>query len=261
MAGSVALDRAENWAMLIVALVAVALWQQLRRDARRIPSGLYSPLLAWLRAGLYFCAGLLIGWAAGVQQSLLHSPVAGAGDLADPLWWLLTGAILAQIGFAYGWLWPRGTVTHGRAARPGLTLGFGALWGLAQGQIMLALYAGLENLLPGRWWPALACYLLLSALTGIWHSRFWDLHISPDHNVREWNLPKVAFAHTPFLIITLAHYAVYRSAAVFIASQMLALALSATAMRFPSPQDAPTPQHHGEGRSSTELRAVGQLPP
>ncbi len=78
-------------------------------------------------------------------------------------------------------------------------------------------------------------FLLLPAFQGGWHSLYWDLKVAPPHNLPEWNLRKVLFCHVPNLLVTLTFYAVSGSAIWFVAFQVISLALSARAMRFPRP--------------------------
>lgn len=46
----------------------------------------YSLKLAWLRAGSYFCAGLLLSWSLGVLHSLLSTPLITNEQLTNGLW-------------------------------------------------------------------------------------------------------------------------------------------------------------------------------
>jgi hypothetical protein len=234
---------------LLAAVAAVAAILDYRRARPRVPPGHYSPRLAWLRAALYFCFATLLAWISGVLHTLLHEAPVTAQQLRNPTWQVLASLTLAQLVFGYAILWPRGTVTYGRPRRIALAIAFGTMWGLAQGQLVLCLYAGVSRLVPGPWWTIAVMLLLTSAFIGNWHSRYWDIHVSPDHNVREWNLRKVLFAHTPFLVLSLTFLVLYRNALLFVLAQAAALACAAVAMHFPAPWDAPTPQHRPEGRS------------
>jgi len=64
---------------------------------------------------------------------------------------------------------------------------------------------------------------------------WWDIHVSPPHNIRAWNNKKVAFAHNPFLLSALAYFIVYGNAGIYVALNAFAMAASAVAMRFPPP--------------------------
>lgn len=218
-------------ALLLVA-AALALGYVLSR--RHAPPGVYSPRLAWLRAGLYFCACLLAAEAAGVLDAVLQAPLATAAQRGDPRWWLLVGACFAAVIVGYALVWPRGTFTDGRVRHGLLSLGYGAVWGACQGLWFLTLWslAGRSGLAPV--WVAVLSYLLIGGWNGVWHRFFWDIQVSPPHNYREWNGRKVLFCHTPNLLLGLSLLALYGNAALFVLMQVLALACSAYAMRFPA---------------------------
>jgi hypothetical protein len=67
----------------------------------------------------------------------------------------------------------------------------------------------------------------------IYQSGWWDIHVSPPHNIRATNAKKVLFGHMPFLAIALAHFTLFGNALLFVAFHAAALACSAVAMRFP----------------------------
>ena len=80
-------------------------------------------------------------------------------------------------------------------------------------------------------------YAIYSVFAGLWQSRFWDVYVSPVHNIESWNMRKVFVCHTPFLVLALTHLGVYGNGAIFVAWQILALMASAWAMHFPAPGD------------------------
>lgn len=207
----------------------------------------YSPKKAWVRASVYFAVCLTVSWYFRVLQDLWQQPIALASQLADPLWWLATILVSAYVVFAYVYYWPKGTVTHGRSLRPFAVLLFGFLWGFAQGQLVLVIYDLIEGLGLSAVWNVVIMFGVISNLTAVWHSRYWDIYVSPDHNVYEWNLRKVLVAHTPYLLLSVTHLAIFGNAALFVAWQVLALTASAFAMRFPAPNDADAPAHDGKG--------------
>jgi hypothetical protein len=111
--------------------------------------------------------------------------------------------------------------------------------------LVLSLWRVVAQLAPG--WPAaariIAVILVLSAVTSLWHTRYWDRFVAPDHNVYEWNLRKVLGAHLPFLLLALAHLAWFDESAMFVGAHVVALAASAVAMRFPPWWAADAPAH------------------
>ena len=219
-------------AALLVVACALALGYASRR--RHATPGVYSPRLAWLRAGLYFCACLLAAEAAGVLDGVLGSPLATDAQRADPRWWLLVSACFAVVIAGYAFIWPRGTFTDGRTRHSALSLLYGATWGACQGLWFLALWSlvGRSGLAPI--WIAVISYLLIGTYNGVWHRFFWDIQVSPPHNYREWNGRKVLLCHTPNLLLGLSLLALYGNAGLFVGMQVIALAASAWHMRFPA---------------------------
>ena len=142
-----------------------------------------------------------------------------------------------------------GTLSHGRPLRIPVAVVFGVTWGLAQGQLALSVYTWIEGLGLSRQWNVAIMFVAYSAFTAAWHSRFWDIHIAPDHNVREWNLRKVLMAHTPFLLLCILHLAIFGNQLLFVAWHVLALTACAWAMHFPAPWDPDRPGHDSRGVS------------
>ena len=88
---------------------------------------------------------------------------------------------------------------------------------------------------------AVLVFFLLSGYGPTYQSGWWDIHVSPPHNIRATNAKKVLFAHMPFLLIALTHFTLFGNALVFAGFHAIALACSAVAMRFPPfwEQDGP----------------------
>jgi len=201
--------------------------------ARPKDVSIYNPKLAWMRGGLYFLGCFIVAWATGVFQTITTRPLVTPQQISDPLWIALSALALGTISFGYLYWWPRGTVTHGRKLYPLPTLVFGILWGLGEGQLILSVYAVAETFDWPRWVNGLATYLVIGAINGAYHALWWDIHVSPPHNIREWNAKKVLFAHTPNLIVTLTYFTWFGNAGLFVLLQTLSLAASTWAMRFP----------------------------
>jgi len=220
---------------LIVGLMVMAavLAQWFLVERARHPEGVHSPRLAWLRAGMFFCCALVLSTLSGVLPVLVSAPVATAGQLADPLWWGLTALGLVAVIWGYVIWWPRGTLTHGRTLHLVPSLLFGLVWGACSAQVLLSFYAIVEGLELARLWTALIVVFLFSGYSQVYQSGWWDIHVSPPHNIRAWNARKVLFGHLPFLAITLGHFTLYGNVAIFILLHALAMACAAVAMRFP----------------------------
>jgi hypothetical protein len=178
------------------------------------------------RAAGYFAACLLAGVVSGVTADLadVHhgSPVA------------VSLAVLVLEVVAYGVVWPIGTYALDRP-KDWVSTAFGVVWGLCEAQLLLSGFVLVEQLGLGKPATVAVAFVLLSAFQGGWHALYWDVRVAPEHNDPAWNLRKVLLCHVPNLLVTLTHYAVYRSALWFVVFQTVSLALSARAMRFPRP--------------------------
>ncbi len=214
-----------------LAVILLGIYLQQRRG---IAKDCYSPRLAWLRAGLYFCACLLIANVSGVLFKVLNSPLATAAQLVNPFWWLLTAACTVVIVVGYAVIWPIGTFHDGRQRHAALSLLYGSVWGICQGLLFLSFWAWVEYSGLAVYWVAIISYGLIGAYNGCWHNFFWDIYVSPPHNYSEWNGRKVLFCHTPNLLICLSYLALYGNAGIYVLLQGVALAASAYAMRFPA---------------------------
>ena len=155
--------------------------------------------------------------------------------------------VTAYVLSAYLYVWPKGTINHGRPLHLGSVLIFGFLWGVCEGQLVLAMFRLIESIGMAAGWNVLIMFVVYSALTAIWHSRYWDVYVSPDHNIIEWNVRKVLIAHVPFFLLSVTHLAIFNNAAIFVAWQVIALMASTFVMRFPLPGDRETPAHDGQG--------------
>jgi hypothetical protein len=220
---------------------------------RRVATGYYSPTLAWLRGGIFFCACFLISRASGVMTMLLYEPWFEVPQLGNLAWWVATLLVSGHVAFAYLYFWPRGTSDHGRPLHRSHVLTFGVLWGLAQSQLVLSVYVQLSKHIGNPVLLVIAMVIIYSAFAATWQSRYWDVHVSPAHNIREWNVRKVLIVHLPFLILSLIHLGIFENAALFVMWQVVALAASTWVMHFPAPGDPETPQHDGQGVTLTEL--------
>lgn len=222
-----------GWLTAGLLLAAAVLGLALFRERPRHAAMVYSPRLAWLRAGLYFCGVALLATQTGVMAALLAQPPLRAGQLSDPLWLGLTALCVALFAWGYLYWWPRGTLTHGRRLYLLPALLFGLAWGTSSALLLLSVYALLELLQ----WPApvtaLLAFLLIAIYNMNYQSGWWDLHVSPPHNVRAWNARKVLGAHNPFLLATLAHLVLFGNVLIFVGLYAAAMAASAVAMRLP----------------------------
>ncbi len=192
---------------------------------------------AWRRALMFFSVCIAVAAFAGTLRMLFTRPPVLPGQWVDAAWWLATAFVSVYTVFAYAWYWPQGTVTHGRPLRPIAATLFGCLWGFCQGALLLSAFLAVASLQFGTVPTVLITFAAYAVFAGLWQSRYWDVYVSPPHNIESWNLRKVLVCHVPFLLLALAHLSVYGNAAIFIVWQMLALTASCRAMHFPAPGD------------------------
>ena len=207
----------------------------------------YSPRRAWLLGVAWFVFCLWVSWRAGLMSRLLAEPWFMPEQLVDPWWLLATAIVSAHVGFAYLYLWPRGTTHHGRRLRRVWATAFGFFWGIAQSQLVLVIWYYVASYPVARTWHVATMVVIYSVWSGLWQSRFWDRYVSPDHNIREWNTRKVLLAHVPFLVLSLVHLSIFDNPVLFVIWQTVALVASCWAMRFPAPYDPDAPPHDGLG--------------
>ena len=222
----------EDYLILLIAIFSCSLVFRLLKTPRQAHT--YQADRAWLRAGIYFAICFIASWGFGVFKVVTRSPIANAEQVNDPIWIALALACLLVEIVAYYVIWRKGTLTHGRPLTIASTLTFGILWGISEGLLFLTLWAIFELFIPSTTIVAIASFIVISAFLGIWHSQYWDIHVAPEHNIPEWNIRKVLFAHIPNLLITLTFFALYGNATLFIVFQTIALVGSSYFMRFPA---------------------------
>ena len=98
---------------------------------------------------------------------------------------------------------------------------------------------------------ALLLVAILSAYNMNYQVGWWDIFVSPRHNIRATNAGKVALSHQPFLIATLTLLIMYGDAGMFVLLYTFAMTSSAIAMRFPAPWE------HG-GEQVSRDTAIGE---
>jgi hypothetical protein len=234
---------APNWpAALASLLVAGGFAVLLRRYLHGKAVWRYDTKAAWLRAFAYFAGCWSLAFAAGTIPTILSNPLVLPGQTDDWLWWALAAASLLVVLIGYGVIWPRGTLPHGRRIVVPDTVLFGVAWGVSEGllfgSVWLLAKRGFDSLIgPGTVSDFLilgTTIVVLSAFLGLWHALYWDIHVSPEHNIAEWNIRKVLFAHTPNLVVSGIWVTGYENLALFVGLQALALVMSSIAMPFPT---------------------------
>jgi hypothetical protein len=222
-----------DWIAGLSALSLLALALQYLRLAKGHDLTNYSPRLAWLRAGMYFSAAVIVSWSLGVLHSLLNSPLLRADELSNPWWLSYTAFYAVVLWVAYVLVWPKGTFTDGRSRHLILTTGYGVLWGLCHGQVFLCFWALAELTGLNSYWVAGITYALLSGYNFAFHQYFWDVQVSPPHNYEVWNLRKVLYCHAPNLLLGLVWLAIWGNFGLWLLLQTFCLLVSVHSMRFP----------------------------
>lgn len=193
----------------------------------------YSPHLAWIRGGIYFASCFILSILTGVFQTLISKPIATSENFSYIYWWIFTFVCAIVIYIAYFIIWRRGTLTHGRELHKPSVLTFGLLWGLSEGQLILSIWAIVEKFSSNIFFIGIVSFLIISTFKGLWQSQYWDIYVSPEHNIPEWNLKKVLLGHIPNLIFTLIYLAMFGNVLIFLLFQTSGLMICTYYMHFP----------------------------
>jgi len=193
----------------------------------------YNPRMAWTHAAVYFVVCFVTAYFTGALQKVLGEPLATVEQLADIKWIFFTLLCVGIEVWGYVYIWPKGTLTHGRKLYWSVVLTFGLLWGLSEGFLFLSVFMLAEKLIASRFLAWLASFILISTFLGVWHQFHWDIYVAPEHNILEWNGRKVLLAHVPNLLVTLTYLSIYGNAGIFVLCQTFALIASTYYMRFP----------------------------
>lgn len=234
-----------QWPLTILfAIAGVGFIVALKAHLRGKPVWRYDTRAAWLRAFAYFSFCWALAMASGTIPTILGNPLVLPGQTSSLFWWAFTALCAVVIFVGYWIIWPIGTLPHGRRVIVPDTVLFGIAWGVSEGLLMASVWV-----LSKRMWQAVlgagtvadfaivfTTILVLSAFVGLWHALYWDVHISPEHNIYEWNIKKVMFAHNPNLIVTSIYVTAWENLGLFVLFQALALFASTLAMPFPSPR-------------------------
>jgi hypothetical protein len=222
-----------RWVMLGVMLLGIGLGAVFFAGRAERDPAVYSPKMAWVRAWIYYCFVILFSWVTGVLGTVLQNPLIPEGRFEDTTWLIVVGVCWLVSVWAYVFWWPRGTLTHGRKLYLLPTIVHGAFWGICAGLLYLSIWAMLERF----GFPGIVNAVLLVAILSVYNLNYqvgwWDIHVSPRHNIKATNNGKVALAHQPFLLATLTLLVMYGDVGMFVLLSTFAMTCSAVAMRFP----------------------------
>ena len=241
----------DDYFMLLVIVVLVVLGILIFIERPKHNPNVHSPRMAWLRGAIYFGFVILFSGITGVFKTVVHTPLVLPGQSDNPVWLGLTGLCFALVVWGYIIWWPRGTLVHGRKLYFLPTLIFGLLWGLCAGLFFLSTYAVIEQFQFPRILNAVIVLVIIAIYNMNYQSGWWDIHVSPPHNIRAWNNKKVLFAHNPFLLAALTYLVLFGNVGIFVILNALALGASAVAMRFP-------PFWEADGGSVSLETAIGE---
>lgn len=194
------------------------------------PSVAHDPLVAWHRGVAYAGAVVVVASLTGTTTWMLEAawvPESDAGTSSGV-------GLVVVVALLYGSIWARGTDGFGRAPASAWSVAFGVLWGAAAGGVVLIAWHAAGWVATGLARVGVA-FLVASAWQGVWHDRYWDQRVSPEHNLPRWNAIKVLAVHTPNLALSLLYLERDDALLPVVAAQVVAIVVSAVAMRFPAP--------------------------
>jgi len=245
---------------ILVSLVFVVLALIYKVRFRGHPWDIYYPRLAWLRAGMYFCACYLLSYWSGAMELLLTSPLVTPTQLANPRWVAFTTGVYAFILVAYPGIWVYFTPVFERQKNPLISAVFGFLWGSSAGQLFLSTWLIAGKLGLPAWGTWLATFLVLAAYQPNWHNIYWDHYIAPEHDTPMTQKIKALGCHIPNLAIGLTHLTLYENYFIFVSTQVIACMSAAIGMRFPGPWAAPSALNYAHRTAARIPRCTGYIP-
>jgi hypothetical protein len=224
-----------KWAVLGFMVLGIALGVLFFAGRAHQDPSVYSPKLAWVRAWLYYCFVIVFSWVTGILGIVVEQPLIAEGRLQDTTWLIVVSVSWLVAIWAYGYWWPRGTLTHNRKLYLLPATLHGLFWGICAGLLYVSIYAMLEQF----GFPGIVNALILVAILSVYNVNYqvgwWDIFVSPRHNRKSTNNGKVALSHQPFLIATLTLLVMYGDAGMFVLLSTFAMTCSAIAMKFPAP--------------------------
>jgi hypothetical protein len=223
-----------KWAMLMLIFFALGMGAMFFAERAKHDPNVHSPRLAWIRAWVYYSFVILFSWVTGALGVVLERPLIPPGRFDDIVWIIIVSVCWLVAIWGYVYWWPRGTLTHGRKLHVLPATIHGIFWGLSAGLLYLSMYAMLEQFgFPGLV-NAIILVMILSVYNLNYQVGWWDIHVSPPHNIRATNNGKVAFAHQPFLVASLTLLVMYGDAGMYVLLTVFAMTCSSIAMRFPA---------------------------
>ena len=159
----------DDYFIFVVMGVACVLGALLFRERSRHEPMVYSPPMAWLRAGLYFLlrADLQLGPPASFK-TIVSTPLATPEQLDNPMWIGFLVLCLVVVAWSYAYWWPKGTLTHGRKLYLVPTVLYGLAWGASAGLLFMSIYSIIEVFQ----FPRLVNALLFVAVLSVYNMNY-----------------------------------------------------------------------------------------
>ena len=130
---------------------------------RNHPWDIYYPKLAWMRAGMYFCACYVLSYLSGGMELILTRPVFTPEQLQNSNWVIYTAGIAVFMVTAYAGVWSYFTPVFERRKNVLISATFGFLWGTSSGQLFLSVWVLTGHLPLPAWGSAVVAFLVLAA--------------------------------------------------------------------------------------------------
>lgn len=244
----------------LVALAGIVLATLYFVRYRNHPWDIYYPKLAWIRAGIYFCACYTLSYLTGAMELLLTSPVVTPEQAADTGWVIFTVAALAFIVFAYAGVWSYFTPVFERKKNVLISGLFGFLWGSSSGQLFLSVYVLCGYLPLPDWGSSLVAFLILGGYQPNWHNIYWDHYIAPEHDTPMTQVIKATCCHVPNLAIMLTYLTIHENYLIFVFAQVIACTSAGIGMRYPAPWAEPSKLNYAVRTDARVPRCTGYIP-
>jgi hypothetical protein len=193
----------QDWFTLSIAVVVIPfLLYRLFRDPNSKSTEYYGNL-AWIRAFLFYSFCIIISWGLGVFDAVIVNGTSNLGEYtSDTTWIALTTALMSFSFVGYWIIWPMGTVSYGRKKHSVLfwQVLFGIVNGLCEGMLNVSIWAVAELFHQPRWATFLIYFCIQGGWKANWDTGYWNVYVTPAHNVMSWNLFKVATVHSPMIL-------------------------------------------------------------
>jgi hypothetical protein len=227
---------------------------------RNHPWDIYYPKLAWMRAGMYFCACYTLSYLTGGMELILTSPVVTAEQWSNLNWQVFTAGILVFMFVAYSGVWSYFTPVFERKKNVLISASFGFLWGSSSGQLFLSVWLLAGHLPLPAWGSALAAFAVLAAYQPNWHNIYWDHYIAPEHDTPMTQVIKASCCHIPNLAMNLTYLTLYENYLIFVSMQLIACVSAGIGMRYPAPWAEPAKLNYAVRTAAKIPRCTGYIP-